>query len=109
MTETIVPEAFPDDYERLDEDARRTLVDWLNWCQERANKTDDPDLKLKYEGRIKSIQSVMYQCDVFIEYGWVGHEGKWFMATYDDAIEQLAYLQELRFVDNVNRYCTKEL
>lgn len=109
MKNAIIPEAFPDSYDRLDEGACRVLVDWLNWCQECANRAADPELKIKYENKIKNIQTVMHQCEVYIEYGWVHHEGEWFLATYDDAVEQEAYLQKMKFIDNVNHYCTKEL
>ncbi len=38
-----------------------------------------------YRNRIQAAKSVLSITDIYVEHGWTGHEGKYFLATYDDA------------------------
>lgn len=38
-----------------------------------------------YRNRIQAAKSVLSIADIYVEHGWKGHEGRYFLATYDDA------------------------
>ena len=40
-----------------------------------------------YKNRIQAAKSVLSIADIFVEYGWSGHKGEYFLATYNDAKE----------------------
>ena len=47
-----------------------------------------------YKNRIQAAKSVLSIADIYVEYDWPEHEGKYFLATYEDAKKRYDALLE---------------
>ena len=101
---------YPQNYDWLSQKQQDAILDyitdgaeyarhwWRMYC-EHKNK-DDADVYKKIWKEIEDeLDAISYFLGVVlgikIEYGWCGHRGKYFLATYDDAVAENDYYYDI--------------
>lgn len=90
---------YPKNYDNFPEDFLESLVDWVNKLQQTYNVSFKEDFVFdglqrriseytkNLRKQIEDIVEAMGVCGVRLERNWPKHrDGKWFLATYDDAL-----------------------
>lgn len=78
---------YPQNYDWIPMDKQKDIVDFLNYdTQSKSSLYDD----MKY-GAIKLLDAI----GVKMEFDWVGHSGTWFLATYNDALAQQDFYDDM--------------
>lgn len=78
-------------YEFWSEDRRNRLYNEINDIWEKAQKAREEDNKPSFwhlAAEVWGMQEAFWHCGVWLEFDWVGHRGKWFFPTYEDALMQ---------------------
>lgn len=102
------PEIYPVDYDFLTQEQKDNILKWFDeargkyWPTVRQlQKSSIPELVKRgnsyaadYRKKIQVAQEVLQAAGVFVEFGWRGHQMKWFLATRDDA-----YIREEDFFE----------
>lgn len=100
---------YPQNYDWLPQEKQQAIIDMLN-------ETSDSRLRLYRMARSKDFQEhadflerqFQKKCDreyammdmldalgIKVEYDWAGHRGTYFLATYDDALAQQDYYDDI--------------
>lgn len=108
---------YPQNYDWMPESVKTKMLAQLNdlkdhsmnyykWMNNRSFKQEERDF---YRRQFNEITREMYDikdflrdCGIMVECGWVGHHGKFFLATYDDAVDEIDYISELIVDDFYN-------
>lgn len=100
---------YPDNYEdKMTAEQQENLISWLNFQDkiyrrgEQAQLSHDSEVKFYGENLCKRTQHetdiaihVLETIGIYVGYSWVGHRGKYFLITAQDAEDQADYLYDL--------------
>lgn len=108
---------YPQNYDWMPESVKTKMLAQLNdlndhsmnyykWMNNRRFKQEERDL---YRRKFNEVTREMYDikdflrdCGIMVEYDWFGYRNKFFLATYDDAVDEIDYLHELMTDDFYN-------
>lgn len=101
---------YPQNYDWLSQEQQDAILDYIadgaelarNWwrmyCKHKGK--DDADFYKKYWKETEDeLNAVIYFLAIIlgikVEYDWCGHRGKYFLATYDDAVSENDYYYDI--------------
>ena len=91
-------------------DLNEHATDYYKWMNNRRFEQESRDF---YRSQFEKITRELYDikdflcdCGIMVECGWVGHRDGYFLATYDDAVDEIDYLHELMGV--ADDYCNED-
>lgn len=100
---------YPQNYDWLSQEKQQAIIDMLNenressWRLYRMARSKDFQkhadfLERQWHTRLDRENAMVDLLDaigVKIEYDWIGHRGTYFLATYDDALAQQEYYDDI--------------
>lgn len=102
---------YPQNYDWIPQDKQDAIVDFLNDSEKNrmsvfnmarsknpAAKKHAAFLEQQWRERCAAhhaIENLLESLGIKAEYDWVGHRGKYFLATYDDALAEQDYLDDI--------------
>lgn len=106
----INEDEYPQNYDWLSQKQQDAILDyitdgaeyaqhwWRMYC-EHKNKDDADVYKKIWEEVVDELDAISHFLDVVlgikVEYDWRGHRGKYFLATYDDAVAENDYYYDI--------------
>jgi hypothetical protein len=112
----ITEDDYPKNYDWLTKEQQKDIISYLTemnddtnslWKLYNDSRTTEKqriyrqmwfDTENEKQAVIDFLKEVLH---VKVAYNWFGHKGKYFLATYDDACDQIAYLEDLKCGDNL--------
>lgn len=80
-------------------DLNEHSMDYYRWMNNRRFEQESRDFyRRQFEKITHELYAINYflrNCGIMVECGWVGHRDGYFLATYDDAVDEIDYLHEL--------------
>lgn len=101
---------YPQNYDWLPQEKQQAIVDLANnlykrrstmflTCSQFNTSSEQRNaLKRQFDSVCERERGMWDTCDALgikFEYGWVGHRGMYFLATYNDALAQQAYYDDI--------------
>lgn len=91
---------YPNSYDWLTKKQQNQILNWLEneyYLMKSAEETKVDSASMEdvsarcaaleshYKSSLQGAKSILSNLDIYAEYDWPGHEGKFFLATYEDA------------------------
>ena len=101
---------YPQNYDWMPESVKTKMLAQLNDLKEhvmhcfksmnnRRFRQEDRDFyRRRFEQttrKLHDIENFLCDCGIMVERGWVGHRDKYFLATYDDAVDEMDYISTI--------------
>lgn len=107
----IIEDSYPKNYDWLTKEQQQDIISYIagineniNFLWEKYKNSKTAEEQRRYsqmwcdeENAKEAVKHFLSKVlHVKVEYNWFGHKNKYFLATYDDACDQIAYLEELK-------------
>lgn len=100
---------YPQNYDWLPQEKQRAIIDMLNENAEHRVRLYKMARSMRFQKHADFLERQwLKKCDresammdmfevlgIKVEYDWVGHRGTYFLATYDDALAQQDYYDDI--------------